>query len=120
MPSPSSQNFRSAPQKQPMPNTAVRVPSGNGPASGVPSTWWVAGICMASARPGRASAASIILDFSRPNMPTRLRPGSGEADVGADEQLGELGILGRLALEHAPLAQVGEEPVDHDVEREVV
>ena len=50
------QNAFSAPQKQPRPKIAVFVPSGHGPASGVPRTVWVPGVTIGAGRPARASA----------------------------------------------------------------
>src|SRR3954447_21667670 len=58
MPAGSSQNSFSAPQKQPMPNTARSVPSGKGGSSGVPSTKWRSGTRIFSSRPGSASSAA--------------------------------------------------------------
>src|ERR1041384_156627 len=63
MPSPSFQNMRSAPQKQPSPTTAVSRASGSGPFSGVPSTWCLAAVGFGLARPGNASAAVGISSF---------------------------------------------------------
>src|SRR6266446_4646240 len=57
MPSPSSQNLRSAPQKQPSPNTACSRPCGYGGCSGRPLTKWLAAVGIGLARPGSASAA---------------------------------------------------------------
>src|SRR5215213_8022296 len=60
------QKPRSAPQKQPMPKTAVSTPSGNGGSSGVPSTKWVSGTAKGwVSRPGSASAGSGIAVLSR-------------------------------------------------------
>ena len=53
-----SQNIRSAPQKQPMPNTACSRPSGKGGASGVPSTKCLPGTGIFSGRPGSASSGA--------------------------------------------------------------
>src|SRR5579871_4606486 len=63
MPSPSSQNLRSAPQKHPMPKIAVSRPSGYGPLSGRPLTKWRAAVAIGSLRPGRAVAALGISSF---------------------------------------------------------
>src|SRR6187431_2325967 len=56
MPSPSSQNFRSAPQKQPNPKIAVSNPAGYGPFSGLPLTKCVAAVRIGLDRPDNASA----------------------------------------------------------------
>ena len=53
----SFQKSFSSPQKQPSPKTAVFVPSGHGPAIGVPRMVWMPGSTIGSERPGRASAA---------------------------------------------------------------
>src|ERR1044072_3426807 len=63
MPSPSFQNARSAPQKQPSPKIAVSSPAGYGPFSGRFRTKWLAAVGMALGRPGRASAALGISAF---------------------------------------------------------
>ena len=69
------QNFRSAPQKQPMPNTAVCIPSGHGGVSGEPSTKWRSGTGIVwSVRPGRAASGVTISVFVRNSMRARLRP----------------------------------------------
>src|SRR5882724_217999 len=57
MPSPSCQNLRSAPQKQPSPNTACSRPAGYGGCSLRPLTKWVVAVGIGVARPGSASAA---------------------------------------------------------------
>src|SRR5262245_28090202 len=63
MPSPSSQNLRSAPQKQPMPNIAVSSPAGHGPLRGWPLTKCTDAVGIGSARPLRAVAAVGISGF---------------------------------------------------------
>src|ERR1043166_1427464 len=63
MPSPSFQNMRSAPQKQPSPKAAVSRPAGYGPFSGVPSTSCFAAVGIGLGRPGSASAADGISSF---------------------------------------------------------
>src|SRR5205823_1998435 len=56
--------FRSAPQKQPMPNIARARPSGNGGDKRFRFTKCNSGIGIRSARPGNASAADgIVIDF---------------------------------------------------------
>src|SRR5690242_19634102 len=67
-----SQNLRSAPQKQPIPNTACSVPSGKGGCSGRPFTAWCSGTGIDSSRPGRASAAVGMLVLCRPNTVSPL------------------------------------------------
>src|SRR3954470_673928 len=57
MPSPSSQNFRSAPQKQPSPNTTCSRPSGYGGCKARPLTKWRVAVGIGVARPGNASFA---------------------------------------------------------------
>src|SRR5690242_14353070 len=57
MPSPSSQNFRSAPQKQPSPNTACSRASGYGGSKVRPLTKWRVAVGIGVARPGKASFA---------------------------------------------------------------
>src|SRR5215210_9285801 len=60
------QNLRSAPQKQPRPNTAVLIPSGNGALRGVPSTACLSGTLNAGrSRPGSASVGVTILVLLR-------------------------------------------------------
>src|SRR5215470_18016872 len=63
MPSPNSQNLRSAPQKQPMPNMAVSKPSGYGPLSGRCNTKCSRAVGIGVERPGKASAADGISSF---------------------------------------------------------
>src|SRR5712671_2612463 len=63
MPSPSSQNLRSAPQKHPKPKIAVSEPSGYGPLSGRPLTKWRDAVAIGSLRPGSAVAALGISSF---------------------------------------------------------
>src|SRR5712671_6171730 len=63
MPSPSSQNLRSAPQKHPKPKIAVSEPSGYGPLSGRPLTKWRDAVGIGSLRPGSAAAALGISSF---------------------------------------------------------
>src|SRR6266542_4334196 len=46
--------MRSAPQKQPIPKTAVSLPAGHGPFSGVPSTVCVDATGISVELPGRA------------------------------------------------------------------
>src|SRR5258705_13622658 len=48
------QNIRSAPQKQPIPKTAISDPAGHGPCCGVPSTACVGGTFSGVVRPGNA------------------------------------------------------------------
>src|SRR5260221_10036012 len=72
------QNFFSAPQKQPRPNTAVRVPSGHGPVSDAPFTKWRAGATMGSDRPLRASSG-LGMDAFRPNRNMPLLYARGRA-----------------------------------------
>src|SRR5205809_2480714 len=50
----------SAPQKQPIPNTACSNPSGNGASRRLPFTKWVSGTGIFSLRPPRASPSSTI------------------------------------------------------------
>src|SRR5882724_9526118 len=57
MPAPSSQNLRSAPQKQPSANTACSRPAGYGGCSLRPLTKWVVAVGVVVARLGSASAA---------------------------------------------------------------
>src|SRR6478752_4147369 len=57
------QNTRSAPQKQPMPTTAVSRPSGYGGFSGVPSTKCRSGTGIVSVRPGSASSGATMRVF---------------------------------------------------------
>src|SRR3954452_8486495 len=76
MPVGSSQKPFSAPQKQPMPNTARSVPSGNGGSSGVPSTKWRSGTGIFSSRPGRASSGAgmaVLCPSSLSSTSTSLR-----------------------------------------------
>src|SRR5262252_8962149 len=63
IPSPSSQNLRSAPQKHPKPKIAVSKPSGYGPLSGRPLTKWRDAVGIGSLRPGNAVAALGISSF---------------------------------------------------------
>src|SRR5262249_50181810 len=63
IPSPSSQNLRSAPQKHPKPKIAVSEPSGYGPLSGRPLTKWREAVAIGSLRPGSAVAALGISSF---------------------------------------------------------
>ncbi len=56
-----SQNFRSAPQKQPIPTISCWNPSGNGGSSGVPSTKCSSGTGISSSRPGSASSGAMTL-----------------------------------------------------------
>lgn len=60
----SVQNLRSAPQKQPMPNTAVSVPAGNGGRIGAGSTKWRGGTGIGVARPGSASSGRGMRSFA--------------------------------------------------------
>src|SRR6202040_588305 len=53
----SSQNLRSAPQKQPMPNNAVSMPRGNGGCSRRPVMKWVPAVNTGLGLPSRASGA---------------------------------------------------------------
>src|SRR5712691_1339023 len=62
-PSPNSQNLRSAPQKQPMPNIALSKPSGYGPLSGRCKTKCSRAVGIGVERPGSASAADGISSF---------------------------------------------------------
>src|SRR5262249_38321052 len=62
MPSPSSQNLRSAPQKQPMPKMAVSWPAGYGPLSGRPLTKWLVAVGVGVARPGSAAPGAGIFN----------------------------------------------------------
>ncbi len=64
------QKFCSSPQKQPSANSAISVPSGYGPGSGVCSTSCSAGTGMGVDRPGRASSALIIVVLRNPKMLT--------------------------------------------------
>ena len=58
------QNRRSAPQKQPMPNSACCIPTGNGAFSGWPLTKWRSGAGICAARPGSVrSAGSSVFSF---------------------------------------------------------
>src|SRR3984957_14177197 len=57
MPSPSSQNLRSAPQKQQRPNTACARPAGYGGCSWRPLTKWLVAVGIGLVRPDNASAA---------------------------------------------------------------
>src|SRR6266404_8759885 len=79
MPSPSSQNLRSAPQKQPSPNTACSRPCGYGGCSLRPLTKWVAAVGIGVARPGSASAAlgnAVVLRMNNmDDLQTEHRPG---------------------------------------------
>src|SRR5215217_7081137 len=69
MPSPSSQNLRSAPQKQPKPKIAVSSPAGYGPFSGLPLTKCDVAVRIGLGRPGSASALDgMSSDFLKPNM----------------------------------------------------
>src|SRR5690606_39753533 len=66
------QNRRSAPQKQPSPNTAVLMPSGNGGL--IRRSGWTAcssGVTSGSGRPGRASSADTKRVLSRPKRDRR-------------------------------------------------
>ncbi len=63
MPSPSSQNLRSAPQKQPMPNIAVSKPAGYGPLSAAVKMKCSRAVGIGVGRPGSASAADGISGF---------------------------------------------------------
>src|SRR5882672_3042454 len=63
MPSPNSQNLRSAPQKQPRPNTARSRPSGYGPFRGRPLTKCCLAVGIAFGRPGSASPGAGIETF---------------------------------------------------------
>src|SRR6185503_4730224 len=68
MPSPNSQNLRSAPQKQPRPNIAFSEPAGYGPFNARPLTKCVSAVRIACERPGNASAAVGMAVFLKPNM----------------------------------------------------
>src|SRR6185437_14003595 len=68
MPSPNSQNLRSAPQKQPRPNIAFSKPCGYGPFRLRSLTKCVSAVRIGCARPGRASAAEGMAVFLKPNM----------------------------------------------------
>src|SRR6185312_677678 len=68
MPSPNSQNLRSAPQKQPRPNIAFSEPAGYGPFNARPLTKCVSSVRIACERPGNASAAVGMAVFLKPNM----------------------------------------------------
>ena len=70
------QNMRSAPQKQPMPTTAVCRPSGNGGFRGVPSTKCRSGTGIGSARPGSASSGATMRVFEA-NRRMPYCPGNG-------------------------------------------
>src|SRR5262245_1204464 len=84
MPSPISQNLRSAPQKHPRPKTAVSVPSGYGPFSGRPLMKWVAAVGIGSARPLSAVSAVGISGFLREeSMGVTRGPGADDIDIGA-------------------------------------
>src|SRR6266576_51873 len=63
MPSPNSQNLRSAPQKQPIPNMAVSKPMGYGPLSGRRKMKYATAVGIGVDRPGSASAADGISSF---------------------------------------------------------
>src|SRR3954469_8112770 len=67
MPSPSSQNLRSAPQKQPRPKIAFSEP-GYALFRARPLTKCVSAVGIGCARPGRASAAEGMLVFLKPNI----------------------------------------------------
>src|ERR687887_139017 len=58
-----SQNLRSAPQKQPMPNTACSAPCGKGGWRAASSTWCLAGTGIFCARPGSAVSRVGISSF---------------------------------------------------------
>src|SRR3954463_12850851 len=66
----SSQNLRSAPQKQPMPNCASCRPAGNGALSGCPFRKWRSGTGIGLARPGSTLSAgsSLVAFFMNENM----------------------------------------------------
>ncbi len=58
------QSFRSAPQKQPMPNIASLEPSGNGGRMRDPRTTCASATSTASARPGSARSREGIIVLS--------------------------------------------------------
>src|SRR4051812_3364158 len=109
----SSQKSFSAPQKQPIPNSARSVPSGKGGSSGVPSTKWRSGTTIFSSRPGSASsgAGSLVL--------LRSRFSSTDLSLRGEER--EIGLA--LSSEHREVdlgagdaARLGERPglrLDH-------
>jgi hypothetical protein len=85
MPAPSSQNFRSAPQKQPIPNIAVSKPAGYGPFNGRPKMKCSSAVGSAAGRPLRAvSRVGISVFFLENNILTpekkRLLPTIRMAD----------------------------------------
>jgi len=57
------QNFRSAPQKQPIPNKACSIVSGNGGTIGLPVTKCLFVTGMGAFRPGKASLGSGRVSF---------------------------------------------------------
>ncbi len=68
-----SQNFRSAPQKHPIPTTIISSPSGKGGRSGAPSTSCAAGTGISRSRPGNACSAATISAFLLKNPMPYLR-----------------------------------------------
>src|SRR5581483_1061881 len=82
MPSPSSQNLRSAPQKQPSANTACSRPCGYGGFRLWPLTKWVVAVGMACARPGSASVALGSAVDLRMNSMEFLRAGIDRHHIG--------------------------------------
>src|SRR5882724_449590 len=81
MPSPSCQNLRSAPQKQPSPNTACSRPAGYGGCSLRPLTKWVVAVGIGVARPGSASAALGNAVVLRMNNMDYLQAGSAAVET---------------------------------------
>src|SRR4051812_7293753 len=109
MPSPSSQNLRSAPQKQPKPKIAVSNPAGYGPFSGLPLTKCAAAVRIGSARPGSASALDgMSSDFLKPNM-----AGSPEivaAYIGRIDHFGTPSGVTIQPFRHSPASRRRERP----------
>src|SRR5947207_1144588 len=100
MPSPSCQNTRSAPQKQPSPKIAVWKPAGYGPLSGRLRTKWSAAVGIAFARPGKASAADGISSFFL-NMNIAISLRAREANISL------MGIACTLACHRVAVGYAG-------------
>ena len=101
--------------------TALSSPSGNGGASGVPSTSWRPGTGIGSPRPGSASSGvTMVVGFEKRNMPISLPIGRNvtrSSDDGrADEER-----LGRACRRlHADALRALDPPVADAVEAEHV
>src|SRR5439155_939095 len=96
------QKSRSAPQKHPMPNTAVRRPCGKGGAIGLPFTTCRPVTAMGRSRPGSASSAEGITGWYLPNSligSCPFLPGSGPSNYGSPERIPFVTVMGERATE---------------------